>query len=335
MSRPRQLARTGLLALVLALALDASIASAGAAVRTPARARAVRVARSPGRSRRSAQPPAGGVARAPGGPPLSVAGPAAEAAEEGAGQSVAENADPLVSNGLDSPLCRGELGEGGLSTAALKDCATSGFSGSAAPTGNYGLDVHIDTGVLGLSYGGLMSVVQDLLITPVWMALVWIVHALCVMLEWCFTLDLLDSPAAGGIGRGLRQMQAALTDPWLATVLSVACVLVLYDGLIRRRVAETVGQALLMSVMVLAGMWTIADPSGTVGALSQWANQASLGTLAVAAQGAPADSARVLGDSMQAVFATAIGVPWCYLEFGNVAWCREPGGLILSFAPPG
>ena len=40
--------------------------------------------------------------------------------------------------------------------------------------------------------------------TPLWMALVWAVHALLVMLEWCFTIDLLDSSAAGGLGSGLR-----------------------------------------------------------------------------------------------------------------------------------
>ena len=79
------------------------------------------------------------------------------------------------------------------------------------------------------------------------MALVWAVHALVVMLEWCFTIDLLDSPAAGGLGSGLRQMQAAFTEPWLAIVLAVASVLALYNGLVRRRVAETLGQALLMA----------------------------------------------------------------------------------------
>ena len=47
-------------------------------------------------------------------------------------------------------------------------------------------------------FGWLSSVVQDILIAPVWMGLVWAVHALIVMLEWCFTIDLLDSAAAGG-----------------------------------------------------------------------------------------------------------------------------------------
>jgi len=261
--------------------------------------------------------------RAPTVPPLSTPGALAEDREGDAGSSVQANADPLVSNGLGSPLCRGGLGEGGLSTEAERNCGTSGFIASAAPTANYGLDVHIDTGILGLSAGGLDSAVQDVLINPVWMALVWAVHALCVMLEWCFTLDLLDSSAAGGLGAGLRAMQSALTQPWLATVLSIACVLVLYDGLVRRRVAQTLGEALLMLVMIVGGMWAIADPTGTVGALGRWANQASLGTLAVAARGTPAAPPRALGASMQSVFAAAIEGPWCYLEFGNVSWCRD------------
>ncbi len=230
-----------------------------------------------------------------------------------------------MSNGLGSPLCRGRVPEGALAGSARRNCITSGFVASAAPTGNYGLDVHIDTGVLGLSHGGLMSALQDLLVTPLWMALVWVVHALCVMLEWCFTLNLLDSPASGQLGSGLRQMQQALTDPWIPLVLAVACVFVLYDGLIRRRVADTLGQALMMTAMMAAGLWAIADPGGSVGALGSWANEASLGTLAAAARGTPSGTPVALGQSMEVVFSAAIEVPWCYLEFGNVGWCRDGG----------
>ena len=97
-----------------------------------------------------------------------------------------------MSNGLGSPTCKGPLARE-LAQSSRRNCQTSGFVAAAAPTGNYGLDVHIDTGVLGLSTGGLLSTVQDLVVTPLWMALVWAVHALVVMLEWCFTIDLLDS----------------------------------------------------------------------------------------------------------------------------------------------
>jgi hypothetical protein len=264
-------------------------------------------------------------ARAPSGPALSPpgGGPAVTSEEPASGS--AETGDPLVSNGLGSPLCRGRVAESALSSTARRNCVTSGFVASAAPTGNYGLDVHIDTGVLGISQGELMSALQDLLVTPLWMALVWVVHAVCVMLEWCFTLNLLDSPTSGQLGRSLRQMQQALTEPWIPLVLSVACMLVLYDGLVRRRVADTLGQVLMMTAMMVAGLWAIADPGGTVGSLGSWANEASLGTLAAAAQGTPSGAPVALGQSMQVVFSAAIEVPWCYLEFGNVGWCREGG----------
>ena len=73
--------------------------------------------------------------------------------------------------------------------------------------------MHIDTGFLGLSDGGLLSAVQDLFVTPLWMALVWAVHALVVMLEWCFDLDLVSSPAPAGLAAGLRRMEASFTGP--------------------------------------------------------------------------------------------------------------------------
>jgi hypothetical protein len=263
-------------------------------------------------------------ARAPSRPALNLVAPGVTPGEE-EGMSESGAGDPLVSNGLGSPLCRSRAPEAALTANSRRDCVTSGFVASAAPTTNYGLDVHIDTGVLGLSQGGLMSALQDLLVTPLWMALVWVVHALCVMLEWSFALNLLDSPVSGGVGSGLRHMQQALTDPWIPAALAIACVLVVYDGLIRRRVADTLSQALVMIAMMAAGLWAIADPSGTVGALGSWANEASQGTLAVASRGTPAGSSQALGQGTQVVFSAAIEVPWCYLEFGDVQWCRDPG----------
>ncbi|HTA36002.1 MAG TPA: hypothetical protein VK761_04740, partial [Solirubrobacteraceae bacterium] len=94
-------------------------------------------------------------------------------------------------------------------------------------------------------------------------------------------------------------------------------------GLVRRRVAETLGQALLTLAMMAGGFWVIVDPTGTVGALGAWANQASLGTLAATARGTPAGAGRVLAEGMGTVFSAAIEVPWCYLEFGDVGWCRD------------
>ncbi|HEX4837690.1 MAG TPA: hypothetical protein VFV03_04110, partial [Solirubrobacteraceae bacterium] len=198
---------------------------------------------------------------------------------------------------------------------------------ATAPTKSYEIDVNIDVGPLGLSKGGLLSVIQDMFVTPVWNALVWVVHALVVMLEWCYTLNLLDGPTMSGVAHALRQAQASVTQPWLALVLAAASVLALYNGLVRRRVAETLGQALMTIAMMAAGLWVIADPLGTVGAIGRWADEASLGTFGAVAQGTPAHASRTLADSMRAVFGGAIVMPWCYLEFGNVRWCSDPALL--------
>ena len=231
--------------------------------------------------------------------------------------------DPLVQNGLGSPLCREGAGAE-LSPASTRNCQTSGFEAAQAPTSNYAFDVHIETGLLGVN-GDTLE--QNYLISPVWMALVWVVHTLIVALEWCYTLDLLDSSAMSGVARGLREAQTAFTQPWLVIALALAAVLALYNGLIRRRVAETLGQALLMGAMMVGGLWVIANPMGTVGALGQWANQASLGTLGAVTGGTPAHPDRTLAESMRGVFNGVIAAPWCYMEFGDVGWCENPARL--------
>jgi hypothetical protein len=133
--------------------------------------------------------------RAPTGPPLtsSTSTPTAgqSAGEEGealAGADASASAatsggDPLVENGLGSPLC-GEAGA--LAAAARRNCTTSGFEAAGAPTGNYALDVHIDATPLDFSLD-LDAVLQDYMVEPVWLGLVWVIHTLIVALEWCFT----------------------------------------------------------------------------------------------------------------------------------------------------
>jgi hypothetical protein len=339
-TRPR--AHLALFTLALLTVAASRAPSACALGAGAARAHVSRVAGLRGRPSDARARPSPAVGAAPSGPPLTsagagtggVAGTSAGGEGEGTVGIPQVQVDPLVSNGLGSPTCTGTLA-GELSASSRRNCETSGFVAAPAPTGDYGIDVHIDTGLFGVDAGTGLSLVQDILVTPPWMALVWAVHALVVMLEWAFTIDLLDGSAASGIGSGLRQMQAAFTAPWLPLALSCASVLAVYHGLIRRRVAETLGEALLMVAMMSAGLWVIFDPTGTLGALGRWANQASLGTLAVVASGTPVGPARALGDGLDSVFAVAIEAPWCFLEFGDVGWCRDPSRLDPSLRAAG
>jgi hypothetical protein len=314
-------------------ATSVAITAAAVAAARGARAASAVMPDAPAASERRRAPSvsAPSAGRSPEGPPLLSAGSQAGGEEEEQ-PSVSDEQDPLVDNGLGSPSCRparvGELGR-----EARRNCATSGFVAAPAPTSNYGIDVHIDTGLLGVSRGGLMSFVQDLFVTPVWMALVWGVHALFVLLEWCFSIDLLErASSASGVRASLTGTLEELTMPLLPVSLSIAAALVVYDGVLRRRIAETLAETLLLLAMMLAGIWLALDPQATLGTLGHWSNQAALGALAVAVEGAPSQAGRALAGSLGSVFAATVEAPWCYLEFGNVAWCREPGRLDGSLA---
>ena len=269
--------------------------------------------------------PASAPARAPSGPPLSSGGTVALSPEAEASASASPSGgDSLVDNGLGSPLCDGRAGVE-LSSASKRNCRNSGFEAAQAPTGDYAFDVHINSGVM--NWGNYLSVsVQDTAQWG-WMLLVAIVHGVIVMLEWCYTVDLLESSAMRGVTNGLRETQATFTQPWLVLALAVAAVLAAYHGIVRRQVAETLGQVVLMGVMMLAGFWVIVNPLGTVGALGAWASEASLGTLGAVAAGTPDHPERTLAENMGSVFNAAIGGPWCYLEFGKVRWCSDPTQL--------
>ncbi len=284
-------------------------------------ARAPRAGRARGTGRASS------TKRAPRGAPLGSGlgtGTGAGAEEEASASAPPSGGDPLAGNGLNSPLCR-DAAQVGLSGVAARNCRVSGFEAAQAPTGDYAFDVHIDTGVTKL--GNDLATWMQNLTQFGWTALVAAVHGLIVVLDWCFTIDLLGGPAMSGLTRSLRETQATFTQPWLALVLAGASVLAAYHGLIRRRVAQTLGEALLMGAMMAGGLWVIADPTGTVGALSGWANEASLGTLGAVVAGTPDHPARTLADSTGELFDAAIDDPWCYLEFGDVRWCTDPARL--------
>ncbi len=266
-------------------------------------------------------PPAAGAKKAPGSPPLSAGETIALSPEAEASASASPSGgDPLVDNGLGSPLCH-EGASAELGQASERNCGSSDFDAARAPTGDYAFDVHINTGVT--NWGNYLSASMQDAAQWGWMLLVAIVHGVIVMLEWCYTVDLLESSAMRNVTSGLRQTQATFTQPWLVPALAVAAVLALYHGIVRRQVSETLAQTVLMGAMMLGGFWVIVNPLGTVGALGAWANEASLGTLGAVVAGTPDAPERTLAESMESVFSATIGGPWCYLEFGNVRWCRD------------
>jgi hypothetical protein len=257
------------------------------------------------------------VSQAPNGPPLSGEGvPAPSAGNESAAPP--SGGDALVENGLRSPMCKEAPEE--LSSEAQRSCRLADFVAAPDPAGNYALDVNINTGYPHWT-NELASIVQDLA-GWVWTVFVSITRAMLVMFEWCYSLHLLGGDALMQVTQGLNGARVSFTEPWMAFALCVASGFVVYNGLVRRRVAETLGKTLAMLAMMAVGLWMIMDPGGTVVALDRLADEAGLGTLATVASGSPQAPRRTLTGDMRELFSATVEAPWCYLEFGDIAWCE-------------
>ena len=249
---------------------------------------------------------------------LAAAPPAAPAAVD---------PSPLAANGFASPSCTSELLTAQLSDAQRTNCGVSGVDVAPVPLSNYAIDVNIPSGLGASTTDDLYTVAQDLLVTPVWTAVVWLIHVVLIALEWCYAIDLLAPATLAHVSSALGGAKRIFTDPWLGLVLAVAAVAFAWQGLVRRRVLDTLGQAGLLVVMVCAGLWIIADPAGTVGAVGSLADRAALTTVAASATGNPDRPVSTVDGAFAEVFDDAISGPWCYLEFGDVDWCIRPSAL--------
>ncbi len=226
--------------------------------------------------------------------------------------------DFLGDNGLVSPGC------GQAPGATSAGCTGSGFLAAPDPTSNYAFDVHINT---GFNIGNDVAAESEDMLQWAWMALVAMVRGLIVMLEWCYAMNLFGAAILSRISGALRDVEATLTAPLLACALAVAAALTAYHGLVRRRVSQTLGQAVVTVAMMVAGLWATLDPGGSVGALAAWVNEASAGALAVVTTGTPQRANQSLAASMHGLFGDVVTAPWCYMEFGNVEWCQQPRRL--------
>ena len=251
----------------------------------------------------------------------------APATAAAAGTVAPVDASPLAANGFESPACTSPQLEAQLAPAQRTNCTVSGVAVAPVPLSNYAVDVDIPSGLSASSHEDIDSVVEDLFIAPVWTAVVWLDHVALIALEWCYSLDLLAPATLSRAGAVLGAARHVFTDPWLGLALALAAIGFAWQGLVRRRVLDTLGQAALLAVMVTAGLWIIADPSGTVGAVGEIADRAALATVAATSTGDPTTPVATVDGAFSGVFQTAISGPWCYLEFGDVNWCRDPSAI--------
>ncbi len=282
-----------------------------------------------GGGRRTGGQRAAGARRSQQGAPRE-ASPQAEAGgaeeEEGtAGQAAmiaAGEGDFLTENGLRSPFCARPAA---LSESARRNCAEAGFTGAQVPLSNYAFDVHINTG--GLEFVNTFSAAIEDVAQWGWLALVALLRGLLVMMEWCYSTSLLSGALLARVAHTLAVARRTFTTPALAVVLAIAGALLAYHGLIRRRIAQSLGDAAAVLAQIALGLAMIAAPAATIGELSKLSDRAAIGTLGAFASGSPEHPVGTLAGAVETLFSAAIGSPWCYLEFGAVGWCESERAL--------
>lgn len=223
-------------------------------------------------------------------------------------------AEPMSANGLAGPPCTELEGTAG---SPSDSCASPG----QRATSSYAIDIHVDTGLLGISEGGLLNAFQNLVIQPAWLALVWAVRSATVVLEWCFSLDPFSAAFSTRLASGLRAVETEVTFPAMAFALACAALLTAYHGIFRRRAAHAIGAASATAAMIVATLAISGQPGATVGAVVNTSDRLAVGAMA-AASGALGDDT-TLHSALSRLDARLLEDPWCYLEFGDVAWCAS------------
>ena len=168
-----------------------------------------------------------------------------------------------------------------------------------------------------------------------WMALVYLLKGVVLLLEWAFSIDLLGASMSEARRALATLHEQVLGEPWFLAALSVAALWGIWRGLVQGQATRTIsGLAATVGLMV-CGLVVLAKPDATVGHASRLANDAALGTLSAATTRQVATGRRSpLSDAMIGVFDTLVRQPWCALEFGSVRYCDEhpPGRRDLTNA---
>ncbi|HEY5052873.1 MAG TPA: hypothetical protein VII45_05630, partial [Solirubrobacterales bacterium] len=243
--------------------------------------------------------------------------------------------DPTAVLGIENPLC-GEPDK--LSARQIRNCRSSHSPEAAYPVGNYGWDIHIESGgfISSLFVPAVSFVLQ--LLSVIWLVLLMMLKGCLIILGFAFSLSpFTDNRMLSQIGTGLTSFFNNLTSPWLSTLFVILGGWGLYNGLVRRKTGETLVGMLMALVMMLAGLWIIHSPRDTVGRVAEAVNGASLAAVAAPSSGHVSAPVRSYNDAMALVWNQMTAVPFCAMDFSDVHWCMtaKPSEAALEAARGG
>jgi hypothetical protein len=257
------------------------------------------------------------VAQAKPGPSSQTPSPAPAPVPPASGDSTSQYADPFTTLGATSPFCGRPVGR-----VARLDCRVSRSVAHPYPISSYGLDQHVPTGVTDIGDNVLAAL--QMVAEFVWFALVLVIKGVLLLLEWAFSLDLLNSTMAS-VKHALDSLHNdVLGRPWFLLAVSVAGLWGIWRGLVQRRTIETLGGLAATVALMLVALVLISDPTDTVGHASQLTDEAALGVVSGASSGDVSRPEQSFATALEGVFRTTVEKPWAALEFGDTRWALSP-----------
>jgi hypothetical protein len=249
-------------------------------------------------------------------PPASSTAPATTTSASSADDAYS---DPSRSLGATSPSCRYAL-----SAVARRSCRVSGSVAEPHPLSSYGIDVRVGFSITDPGKSFLAAL--QMLGAGVWMALLYVVKGVLLLLEWSFSLDLTNEAMPQVRASLARLHQQAFGDWWLLLAISLTGLWGIHRGLVQRRTTETLAGLAATVALIVGGLVLISRPDDTVGWMARATNDAGMTVLAAGTGGSATSPRDALASSMREVFDTTVRRPWCALEFGSVDYCDKPTG---------
>lgn len=257
----------------------------------------------------------GGSHGAAAGDPRGGAQDSASGADEGAGSdSSTGTVNPLA---VRNPFC-----DERLDAAEQRNCRITGTPEGRYPTSNYGFDIHIDTGLDNIvgNFQALLAQIAN----AIWQAALFVLNLVITLLGWAFGLTpFSDNETMREVDRGLHGFYSAFTEPWLVFAMVAIGAWGLWRGLVRREVSASIAGTLLSLALMIGALWILNEPRATVGAVSEFANDAALSVLA-APQGGVSEPKANYAEATAEVW-NEITIPgFAALNFSDADWALDP-----------
>jgi hypothetical protein len=259
-------------------------------------------------------------------PPVVVGGTAIAASKAEVGSAKQDlssegQVEPLSGLGLHNPVCDrlDEIRDRGTRIS----CESTGTPENDYPSGNYGFDVFITTGVthpIGDLSWGLSMGLQWL-----WGGLRFVLNLILLLLGFAFNLNpFAEGHTMSEISSTIERVYERVTDPWLSTLIVVGGIWFAYKGLVQRQAAAGVAGTLAAIAMLVVGLWVIHQPRESVGRLARISDEVALEVISAPRTGSVARPAGSYAEAMSGVWRQLIEVPFAGMDFSDLRWAMGP-----------